>query len=576
MIQRSWLERVFAMKSLQLSLIALIVVVIVQLAMPYPVFADDATPPTPEMTGEVQPAGTEQPDAEVLPAETEQPALEVTPVEVEQPTEAIVTEDTPAAGTDIGENDQPGSILEALSDTDLVVLDENNQPIPLATEAAATAIANSDPWWCPGSESPATGGCSSYATFTDLLSGLQSLGSLTDGAIYIQEGDYTGAENKITLDGNSLTQVGNLTLIGGWDLALLPPTQTGATTFHIPLSITNWLHSVSIQDISIQSAYGSGLTVDAAGSVTLTNVDTSLNWDDNLSTKGIDITSNSNVTLNHVSSASNTSDGIYIETNGDVVLNNVSSTDNAGDGIHIVTGGNVTLNDVNTLANYGTGIHIETGFNVTLNNVNSSYNAGDGITITPNASVTWSNVQSEQNNRGIYAGGGGSETISILGGENTDLGGNKDNAALCENKTLVTLQLPSSNSLMVYCPISGTLNVKEQTKKGLPAQLPGGMDFIAGLNVTLSQDGAPTQVITDSGYLKPSFVVPPDQAGKNLVVLYWDASANNWVELPAFGSESSISLSNSGTVSEGVQMLNNIGRIEVGVNFPGIFVLAVK
>jgi hypothetical protein len=572
------------MKTIRLSLVALVVAVIVQLAAPYPVFADDAAPPPPDATEEAPLVDTGQSVSEVVPVDVEQPASSTVPVHVEpsavedtQPAE-VLPAGTEQAADAVATNETPDEgILDALPDNvDLVVLDSANQPVPLSTDTAAAAIANSDPWWCPGNKSPTTGGCSNYATFTDLISGLQSLGSLTDGAIYIQDGDYTGPEDKVILDGNSLTQVGNLTLIGGWDLTLLPPTQTGTTTFYIPLSITNWLYSVSIQDINVQSAYGTGLTVHATGPVTLTNIDTSINWNNSLSAGGININSNSNVTLNNISSTSNTDDGIYIETNGDVTLNTVLSTDNVGDGIHIVTGGNVTLNDINALANYGAGIHVETGADVNLNNVISSYNGGNGINIALNASVTRNNVQSVQNNRGVHVAGGDSETIIILGGENIDLGGNKNNASLCENKSLVTLQLPSDNSLMVYCPISGTLNVKEQTKKGLPAPLPDNMNFIAGLDVTLSQDGAPTQVIAESGHLASSFAVPADQTGENLVILFWDASANKWVELPAFGAEGSVSLSNGGTVSEGVQVLNNIGRIEVGVNFPGVFVLAVK
>jgi hypothetical protein len=572
------------MKTVRLSLVALVVAVIVQLAVPYPVFADDVAPPPPDATEEAPLVDTGQSVSEVVPMDTEQPASGAISVDVEpsavedtQPAEVLPAGTEQSADAVATNETFDEGILDALPDNvDLVVLDSANQPVPLSTDTAAAAIANSDPWWCPGSKSPTTGGCSSYATFTDLLSGLQSLGSFTDGAIYIQAGDYAGPEDKVILDGNSLTQVGNLTLIGGWDLTLLTPTQTGTTTFYIPLSITNWLYSVSVQDINVQSAYGTGLTVHAAGPVTLTNIDTSINWNNSLSAGGININSNSNVTLDNISSTSNTGDGIYIETNGDVALNNVLSTDNVGDGIHIVTGGNVTLNDINALANYGAGIYVKTGADVTLNNVISSYNGGNGINITLNASVTRNNVQSVQNNRGVHAAGGDSETIFILGGENTDLGGNKNNASLCENKSLVTLQLPSDNSLMVYCPISGTLNVKEQTKKGLPAPLPDNMNFIAGLDVTLSQDGTPTQVIAESGHLAPSFAVPADQAGKNLVILYWDASANKWVELPAFGAEGNVSLSNGGTVSEGVQVLINIGRIEVGVNFPGIFVLAVK
>jgi hypothetical protein len=561
------------MKYSRFSLIALICTILIQLATPYPVFADEATPPAPEGAVEVQPVETEQPGVEVLPVETEQPVLEVAPVETEQSNEAISTEDAPSE-----------NLLDALPEnTDLVILDMNNEPVPLATEAAVTAIAKSDPAWCPEGASFAAGTCVNYATFSDLITGLHSIGGLTNGTVYVQEGDYLGPESSITLDGTYLPNVGNLTLIGGWDLTLPAPVLTGETTFNVPLSVINWSYSVSIQDINIENANGTGLTVQADGPVTLADVDATANWDNSLSADGINVSSNSDVSLNNVTSSSNTDDGIYIKTNANVTLNNVDSSSNTGGGIYVVTDGDVTLNDVVTLFNYDDGINIKTDANVKLNDVNSSYSGGYGINISPNASVTLNNIKSEHNFFGIHLGGGDSETVSILGGENTILGGentntgnNKNNAPLCENKSLITLQLPSGDSLMVYCPIGGTLSVNNIGRKGLPAPLPDGMNFISGIDVTLSQGGVPIQIITDSGHLKPSFVVPADRAGKNLVILFWDASTSNWVELPAFGSEGSASLPNNGTVSEGIQVLNNIGQIEVGVNFPGIFVLAVK
>jgi hypothetical protein len=175
----------------------------------------------------------------------------------------------------------------------------------------------------------------------------------------------------------------------------------------------------------------------------------------------------------------------------------------------------------------------------------------------------------------IEAGGNSNPENPPSGGESKGGSDNKGDIPLCAQNSITILQLPSGNSLTVYCPISGTLSVKELGRKGLPASLPDGLTFVSGLNISLSQDGVPTQVITDAGHLKPSFVVPAGQTGTP-VILYWDADAKAWVELPAFGSEGSVTLSNGGTVLEGIQFLANTGLIEVGVNFPGIFVLAVK
>jgi hypothetical protein len=747
------------MKYLRLPLIALICTILIQLAMPYPVFADNATPPAPEVTGEVQPVETEQPAVEVFTA-TEQPALEVAPTE--QAVEAIPTEDAPLTGADTMEGNQSDGILEALADTDLVVLDENNQPIPLAAEAAADAIANSDPAWCPDGTSPTTSGCTNYATFTALVNGLQSLGSFTNGTVYVQEGQYAGPETWITLDGNSLTNVGNLTLIGGWDLTAATPSQIGTTVFSAPVSIINWTHDVSVQDIEVDGSIWNGLTIDTAGNVFLENVTTNDNVHD-----GIRIDAGNSIVLNNIQANYNGDDGIDIssDTNlGSIWLQKIQTNHNGDDGIHIYSKQKDGIRLVDVISNYNGGDGLDMsgpleaavscpnnetqipgdsiiydadgysfmldgpglavaricywrnwsednvwyGQDMSFQNDEFNYNGENGMEIANTSAHVWiggladvivdgvsvdqipadtvymvGNGQSgvwfnffeatplttleqvqaraeelygstaiaylfrtsygsstllempsfissgngsndyyhvdvpssftcgwsvfegqnrwrciappapyqliggeeifvgggEPNNDDAYPGDGtGNPGIPPSGGGDDSEGSSsgEGNTSLCAQDSINILYLPSGNNLTVYCPISGTLSVKEQTRKKLPTPLPDGLDFISGIEVTFSQDGLPMQIIDDSGHLKPSFVMPPDQAGKNLVILFWDASSSKWVELPAFGSEDSISLPNGGTVSEGVQILNNIGQIEVGVNFPGIFVLAVK
>lgn len=729
------------MKNLRLPLVTLICTILIQLAMPCPVFADDATPPAPETTGKVQPVETEQPVVEP-PGEAEEPALEVAPPELAQPTEAIVKEDTPVIEAGNAEGDQPDGILEALSGTDLVVLDEDNQPIPLATEAAAAVIANSDPAWCPAGTSPATSGCTNYATFTALISGLRSLESLTNGTVYVQAGQYTGPESWITLDGDSLTNVGNLTLIGGWNLTAAAPSQIGTTVFSVPVSIINWTHDVSVQDIEIDGSIWNGLTIDTSGQVSIEDVIANDNVHD-----GVRITAGDTITLNDVQASYNGDDGIDIssDTNtGGIFLNQVQANYNADDGVHIFTKQKSAISLKNITADFNGGDGLELASPTeTANCSYSEYfvpagqtqdvwpianvegptlvvsrycyeplsqslsvfdtefnnNGANGLFVSTTGNLTiggnpYNDIQNPviANNNGqngvfinIFASapppfpweyytnhaeelaggpanvlplGGGGETVPlfgaittnnnqeqgfffhtdspgtwcryteygvecasppmllpILGGEQINTGNqnpdddeypgnidisvnnpiiegniqtipgdktesksnNKSEDSLCAKNSITILQLPSGNNLEVHCPISGTLSVKDQTRKGLPAPLPDGMNFVAGINITLSQqDGVSTQVIADSGHVEPSFAVPADQAGGNLVILFWDASANKWVELPVFGSEGNVSLPNGGTVSEGVQVLNNIGQIEVSVNFPGIFVLAVK
>jgi hypothetical protein len=54
-----------------------------------------------------------------------------------------------------GEAATIGDVLEATSDgTQVIVLDENGEALPLVSEEAAEIVAGSDPMWCPEGETP--------------------------------------------------------------------------------------------------------------------------------------------------------------------------------------------------------------------------------------------------------------------------------------------------------------------------------------------------------------------------------------------------------------------------------------
>jgi hypothetical protein len=64
-----------------------------------------------------------------------------------------------------------------------IVLNEEGQPEPMATEAAAETILASDPIWCPTGQIPGDAGCTAgYATAVQLITALN--GVTGDGTIY--------------------------------------------------------------------------------------------------------------------------------------------------------------------------------------------------------------------------------------------------------------------------------------------------------------------------------------------------------------------------------------------------------
>jgi len=174
-----------------LSLIATLTLM-VNLAFPITAFADDETPP---------PAPTEEP---VSPP-TAEPTEELVPPEVE-PTVAEVLEELP-------------------EETEIVIVNEEGQVEPLATEEAAEIILTGDPIWCPAdvvTPQDGSSGCSpSYSTLTELLDWLDLNDPNQDGIIWI-EGDYDSSDESasgFTLDGFDFANLDNhaLTVQGGWD-----------------------------------------------------------------------------------------------------------------------------------------------------------------------------------------------------------------------------------------------------------------------------------------------------------------------------------------------------------------------
>ena len=140
---------------------------------------------------------------------------------------AIVDEFAPAEPVALTE------LLDQLPEgTEVQVVGENGEALPLVTQEAADAITSSDPIWCPSTVlTPlnGTGGCSpSYTSFNDLLNWLTLNNPAKAGTIWIEKtydsSTATGVvtdvgDTSFTLDGLTLTNMANfaLTIKGGWN-----------------------------------------------------------------------------------------------------------------------------------------------------------------------------------------------------------------------------------------------------------------------------------------------------------------------------------------------------------------------
>ena len=164
----------------------------------------------------------------------------------------------------------PDNLAAAIPEgTDVVVLDENGNALPLASTEAAEIIATGDPMWCPDGVAPGGAGCtggsltiSGGASDTGLANDMLFLaqdncqGSTPAawcggaGTIYIAA-DYD-TDNEIwwpSLDiddyeigDTGVYYFGDLTIQGGWDFSQDPEDQTaGATsTFNKPFRV-EWI-----------------------------------------------------------------------------------------------------------------------------------------------------------------------------------------------------------------------------------------------------------------------------------------------------------------------------------------------
>jgi hypothetical protein len=245
------------------------------------------TQPTDAATGEAPPtveaASTEVPVDPAATAETPI-AVDATPsAPVQDPpaTEAApVVEETPATdpaldpqSTEEAAPSPDASILSRVPEnTEVAVLDANGESQPLATQAAADAIATSDPIWCPAAQAPTPGqnGCTqSFTSFDALLTFIS--GNTTyqgAGTIYVEQGAYQGSDPNNVIDFNNynLSNIrdSDLTVQGGWNTtsnavdSTTPSTFTGYSIL-IGSSGNPWGGSINIANITVSESPTNGI-----------------------------------------------------------------------------------------------------------------------------------------------------------------------------------------------------------------------------------------------------------------------------------------------------------------------------
>src|SRR5215212_3878676 len=210
-------------------------------------------------TEEVAPATEEA----AAPAESA-PATE----EATAPTEAAPAEDTTVL------NDVPAN-------TTVQVVNADGQSEPLATQAAAEAIATtSDPIWCPAGQAPVPGanGCTqSFTSFTALLTFLAGNASYTGaGTIYVQQGAYQGGESTVDFNNYNLSNISSsdLTITGGWNTSTGVIDPANSSTFTgvsiiIGTSTNPWGGSLTLNNLTLTNPSGTGINLNTQSNIVL-------------------------------------------------------------------------------------------------------------------------------------------------------------------------------------------------------------------------------------------------------------------------------------------------------------------
>jgi hypothetical protein len=444
------MENMTAKKYHFIPTILLIIVLCANLLNVQVARADGETPTEPPAPTEVV---TELPVVEVTPE-----PIEVTPVLEEStatPVEEILTQ-----------------VPEA---TEVIVLDQSGEVIPLATQEAVEIVEIVDPIWCPAGVLPggAGSGCSSnYGTIAELINNMISntTAYTQNGVIYFTAtADASIALTSSSLgtsDFNTLNDF-NITLQGGWNGSIVSPSLSGQTNFgsnSITIGSTGnpWAGNVALNDMVFNAPGVGTITVyTTTGDITLSNVDV-------LEQQGTAYTAFLNssggaITVQNGSSfdgnATNYSRGFYATTTGagQITVSDTSFSDSQRNGNQSYDGATlsapiVTLTNVLATGNDGDGITINNANIVTLNNVIASNNgtesgangfvgnSGSGVSVNgnPGSSLIIIGGAFTNNQRyGVDIGNSANTTVYVQ--SNPTCTGNDSNAAGlgCSNDTFV-------------------------------------------------------------------------------------------------------------------------------------------
>ncbi len=305
-------------------------------------------------------------------------------------------------------------ILEQVPDgTDLVVVNDEGELEPLASEEAAKILVDGDPIWCPEGQVPvaSTNGCTpSYTTFGDLVTELDNNATTYtgNGVIWVAASYNGNDDSAIIFDGapGILDNLGDISVLGGWSgisgSTSIDPNTPSTLDEH--LHFINWNGSISISNLDITNAPGNySIYIRTDGDITLNNL--SVSGSENAAGANVDncqtdpCTGSGDIVVVNSEFNNNPVNGTTIRSAGEVTIENVTADNNGRDGINVQAEADVSLKEITTTNNTQDGIQVtDVGGNLTLKEVDSSNNGANGVFIEDVlGDVTGSKITSNEN-----------------------------------------------------------------------------------------------------------------------------------------------------------------------------------
>lgn len=444
------------------------------------------------------------------------------------PTETPV--ETPTAPTE-----EPTPIAEQLHElpegTEVVVLNEDGEALPLASNEAAHIIAGGDPQWCPVGVTPGSATCTTagQTSFAGLLAELSTYNSGAGpnkaGVIWI-EGSYQSGSalndpgiTSFTLDGLTLTEMAKyaLTFQGGWTGTGKVVDQFNPSEFNASLSILDWTGAVTLNDLLITGATvnpntgtsgTSALLVESKQAITLNRVQVS---DNGGTLNGADLNNQTSPTLapiavNESIFNNNNGSGLLVYSIGAITIRNLTANDNgADDGNNFEYGAfitnwlavdankPVTLSGMNQFkGNLGSGLYITSFGAVSLNNITAYANDdvtdgdggdGSGVIVAASLSIkmTGNNLINYNQVNGLDLSSDGTITLNNINASNNGAAG-----AILDNCINPT-QYAACTVLAKAVTLTGTNIFNNNGFEGLVVQSGGNITIS---NITASGNGS--------------------------------------------------------------------------------------